>query len=54
MLYLVALFLPGVAVMLTGSVLTGLVLCALQLTGIGWILATIVAFLIINNSYNRR
>ena len=48
MLYILALFLPGLAVMLAGKFLTGLLLFALQLTLIGWVPATIVSFFIIN------
>jgi uncharacterized membrane protein YqaE (UPF0057 family) len=49
MLYIVALFLPGLAVMLAGKVFTGLLLFGLQLTVIGWLPATIVAFFIIHD-----
>ena len=53
MSYILALFLPGVAVMVKGRVLTGLLLLLLQFTVIGWIPACFVAFAIINEQ-NRR
>lgn len=48
MMYILALFLPWLAVMLKGRMVTGVVLLLLQLTLIGWLPATAVAFFIIN------
>ena len=47
-MYILALFLPWLAVMLKGRLVTGVVLLLLQLTLIGWLPATAVAFFIIN------
>ncbi len=47
-MYILALFLPWLAVMLKGRMVTGVVLLLLQLTLIGWLPATAVAFFIIN------
>ncbi len=54
MSYILALFLPWLAVMMKGRVITGVVLLLLQLTLVGWIPATIVAFFIINNANNKK
>lgn len=47
MLYLIALLAPWLAVMLRGKFFTGVFLGVLQLTMVGWIPATIVAWIII-------
>ncbi len=47
-MHILALFLPWLAVMLKGRMVTGVVLLLLQLTLIGWLPATAVAFFIIN------
>jgi uncharacterized membrane protein YqaE (UPF0057 family) len=49
MRYIVALFLPGLAVLLCGRVILAVVLFLLQITLIGWLPAVVVAFFIINN-----
>ena len=49
MMYILALFLPWLAVMLKGRMVTGVVLLLLQLTLIGWLPATAVAFFVIND-----
>jgi uncharacterized membrane protein YqaE (UPF0057 family) len=54
MLYILALFLPFLAVMLKGRVIVGMILLLLQLTVIGWLPATIVACFIINNENNKK
>lgn len=53
MSYILALFLPGVAVMVKGRIGLGLGLLLLQFTIIGWIPACAVAFAIINEQ-NRK
>jgi uncharacterized membrane protein YqaE (UPF0057 family) len=53
MIYVLALFLPWLAVMLKGRILVGIVLLVLQLTLIGWLPASIVAFFIISDE-NRK
>ncbi len=52
--YLLALFLPGIAVMLKGKVWMGIALILLQLVVLGWIPATIIAFIVINQSNNEK
>ena len=54
MSYIFALFIPWLVVMLKGRVLTGIVLLMMQITLIGWLPATIVAFFIISNVNNKR
>jgi uncharacterized membrane protein YqaE (UPF0057 family) len=54
MLYILALFLPFLAVVLKGRIIAGVVLLLLQLTLIGWLPATIVACFIINNENNKK
>jgi uncharacterized membrane protein YqaE (UPF0057 family) len=54
MLYILALFLPFLAVMLKGRIIVGVVLLVLQITLIGWLPATIVACFIINNENNKK
>ncbi len=48
--YILALFLPGIAVMLKGKIGMGIALILLQLVVLGWIPATIIAFMVINQS----
>ena len=48
MSYILALFLPWLAVMLKGRVLVGIVLLILQITLIGWLPATVVALFIVH------
>ncbi len=48
--YILALFLPGIAVMLKGKIWMGIALILLQLVVLGWIPATIIAFIVINQS----
>lgn len=47
MIYILAVFLPFLAVMLKGRVLTGLLLLILQVTVIGWLIAAPLAIVII-------
>lgn len=47
MIYILAVFLPFLAVMLKGRVLTGLLLLILQITVIGWLIAAPLAIVII-------
>ena len=54
MLYLLALFLPFLAVMLKGRIIVGSILLLMQITLIGWLPATIVACFIINNENNKK
>lgn len=54
MMYILALFLPWLAVMLKGRIVTGVVLLILQITLIGWLPATVVAFFIINEENRRK
>ncbi|GBG03823.1 hypothetical protein AZSI13_31500 [Azospira sp. I13] len=54
MSYILALFLPFLAVMLKGRVLVGIVLLVLQVTLIGWLPATIVAFFIIHQENTKQ
>jgi uncharacterized membrane protein YqaE (UPF0057 family) len=49
MRYIVALFIPGLAVLLCGRVILAVILLLLQITLIGWLPAVVVAFFIINN-----
>lgn len=49
MLYILAFFLPWLAVMLKGRIITGVVLLLLQLSLFGWIPAIIAALFIIHN-----
>ncbi len=49
MLYILAFFLPWLAVMIKGRIFTGIFLLILQLTLFGWIPATIAALFIIHN-----
>lgn len=49
MLYILAFFLPWLAVMIKGRTFTGIFLLILQLTLFGWIPATIAALFIIHN-----
>ncbi|MDE2585509.1 MAG: YqaE/Pmp3 family membrane protein [Betaproteobacteria bacterium] len=46
--YILALFLPWLAVMLKGRVFVGIVLLILQITLIGWLPATVVALFIVH------
>lgn len=50
MIYLLAMFLPFLAVMIVGRLGTGIVLLLLQLTLVGWVPAIIVAWVIIFNA----
>lgn len=50
MIYLLAIFLPFLAVMLRGKILTGIVLLLLQLTVLGWLVAAPVAIVIVMNA----
>lgn len=52
MLYILAIFLPPVAVLLTGK--PGQALLNLLLTALMWVPGVIHAFLVINNSKNER
>jgi len=52
MLYLVALFIPGLAMILAGRVLSGVACAVLQLTLIGWIPATLWAFFVVMEHNN--
>ncbi len=54
MSYILALFLPWLAVMLKGRIFTGIVLLILQLTVIGWLPATVVAFFVISDEHKKR
>ncbi len=54
MLYILALFLPFLAVMLKGRIFVGAVLLILQMTVIGWLPAIVVACFIINNENNKK
>lgn len=54
MSYILALFLPFLAVILKGRVLVGIVLLVLQLTLIGWLPATLVAFFIIHQENTKK
>lgn len=54
MSYILALFLPGVAVMAKGRIGLGILLCLLHITIIGWLPACIVAFAIINETDRKR
>ena len=54
MSYILALFLPWLAVMLKGRIFTGIVLLILQLTVIGWLPATVVAFFVISDAHKKR
>ncbi len=54
MFYVLAIFLPGIAVMLKGRIGLGLLLCLLHITILGWIPATIIAFVIINGENNKQ
>lgn len=49
MRYLIALFLPWLSFFSMGRVFSGIICLILQLTLIGWIPATIWAFMIISN-----
>jgi uncharacterized membrane protein YqaE (UPF0057 family) len=53
MLYLFALFLPGVAVLLTGRLITGIALIVAQCTIVGWIPASVIAFAVINDAQRK-
>ena len=53
-MYILALFLPWLAVMLKGRLVTGVVLLLLQLTRIGWLPATAVAFFVINDEHKKQ
>lgn len=53
-MYILALFLPWLAVMLKGRMVTGVVLLLLQLTLIGWLPATAVAFFVINDENKKQ
>ncbi len=48
MLYILALFLPWLAVILKGRVFVGIILIFVQLSVAGWPVATIIAFFIIH------
>lgn len=52
--YILAIFLPFLAVMLKGRVGTGIVLLLLQITVVGWFIATIVAFFIIHGENTKK
>lgn len=54
MLYLIALFFPWLALMLSGRVFAGLICLILQITVIGWIPAFIWAVIVINNDNQDR
>lgn len=54
MSYILALFLPFLAVMLKGRVLAGIVLLVLQLTLFGWLPATIAALFIIHQENTKQ
>lgn len=47
MIYILAVFLPFLAVMLKGKIGTGIVLLLLQLTVFGWIPAIAVAWIVL-------
>lgn len=47
MIYILAIFLPFLAVMLKGKIGTGIVLLLLQITVIGWIPAIVIAWIVI-------
>lgn len=47
MLYILALFLPGVAIICTGRVVSGIICIVLQCTVIGWLPATLWAFFVV-------
>ena len=53
-LYILAIFLPGVAVMFSGRIGVGILLTLLHITLIGWIPATIIAFFIINEQRQKK
>lgn len=48
MTYILALFLPWLAVMLKERIFVGIMLLLLQITLIGWLSATLVSFFIIH------
>lgn len=54
MSYILALFLPWLAVILKSRILTGVVLGILQLTLVGWIPASIVAMFVISSANNKK
>lgn len=53
MSYILALFLPWLAVMLKGRVFVGIILLILQITLIGWLPATVVALFIVHQENTR-
>ena len=54
MSYILALFLPWLAVMFKGRIFVGILLLILQLTVIGWLPATVVAFFVISDANKKR
>jgi uncharacterized membrane protein YqaE (UPF0057 family) len=54
MIYVVAVLLPWLALMLRGRVIQGLLCLVLQITVIGWLPATVWAFVVINNDNQER
>ena len=54
MIYAVAILLPWLALMLRGRVIQGLLCLVLQITVIGWLPATVWAFVVINNDNQER
>lgn len=54
MMYVLALLLPGVAVLLSGRILVGILLLILHATIIGWIPAAIIAVLIVHDEEQKK
>lgn len=53
MLYLVALFIPALALLLRGKILWAIVSLVLQVTLFGWPVATILAWIILATDHPR-
>jgi uncharacterized membrane protein YqaE (UPF0057 family) len=53
-LFILAVFLPGIAVIMSGRVWIGIFLCLLHITIVGWIPATIIAFFLIYDQQQKK
>ena len=54
MIYVLAILLPGVALIVSGRIGLGILLLLLHATIIGWIPAAIIAVAVINNQENKK
>jgi TM2 domain-containing membrane protein YozV len=54
MLYILAILIPGLAVILSGRIGLGILLFILHATIVGWIPASIIAVLIVRDQENKK